>query len=65
MNYIKRLEAELAEAREELAAKNSLLRAFMRELEGQKFQGVDSDGDRKDWIATADVTDRLRDILTL
>ena len=63
MNYIARLQGELAEAQEQLQAKDEALRAFRAHIAGEKFSGFDSDGSRKDWIAVRDVDARLLDIL--
>ena len=62
MNYIARLQGELAEAQEQLQAKDEALRAFRAHIAGEKFSGFDSDGSRKDWIAVRDVDARLLDI---
>lgn len=35
---------------------------FKQELYGPKFNGVDADGSRKDWMATADIQRRLTEI---
>ena len=63
MNYIARLQGELAEAQEQLQAKDEALRAFRAHIAGEKFSGFDSDGSRKDWIAVREVDARLLDIL--
>ena len=63
MNYIARLQGELAEAQEQLQAKDEALRAFRAHITGEKFSSFDSDGSRKDWIAVRDVDARLLDIL--
>lgn len=55
MNYILTLQHELSAARAALRAKAEIIAAFRRHLAGPKFHGVDLDGERKDWIATADV----------
>ena len=63
MNYIRRIQAENAalvaqmkRAQDEITE----FRAFV--LTSPKFVGVESDGGRKDWIATADVASRLETI---
>jgi hypothetical protein len=61
MNYIARLQGELAEAQEQLQAKDEALRAFRAQIAGEKFSGFDKDGSRKDWIAVRDVDARLVD----
>jgi hypothetical protein len=63
MNYIKRLQADNAEKDGRIAAMEAELSAFRAHLALPKFNGVE-DGERKDWIATADVTawiDRIGD----
>lgn len=54
-NYIKRLEAENAEKAERIAALEQELSNFRMHIDGPKFRGVEADGSRRDWIATADV----------
>lgn len=36
--------------------------AFLQFLNGPKFTGVQSDGERKDWISTGDVVHKLVDL---
>lgn len=55
MNHIVRLQADVATARAELAAKTEAIQAFRIHLASEKFCGVETDGSRKDWIAAADV----------
>ena len=55
MNYIVRLQADVASAQAELAAKAEAIQAFHIHLAGEKFRGIEADGSRKDWIAVADV----------
>lgn len=55
MNYIKRLELERAELQDRAALALDTARQFRAHLHSSKFQGVDQDGDRKDWIAVQDV----------
>jgi hypothetical protein len=55
MNYIVRLQADVATAHAELAAKSEAIQAFRVHLAGEKFHGIEADGSRKDWIAVADV----------
>ena len=62
MNYIKQLQAENAELRQALDAARDEIAAFRAHLHSAKFAGVESDGSRKDWIATADVFARLANI---
>ena len=63
MNYIARLQCELAEAPERLQAKDEALRAFRTHIAGEKFSGFDNDGSRRDWIAVRDVDARLLEII--
>jgi hypothetical protein len=55
MNHIVRLQTDLAAAQAEIEAKADAIQEFRIHLAGSKFAGVDSDGSRKDWIATSDV----------
>ena len=55
MNYIRSLQGDLATARATLDAKDQIVAEFRAHLAGPKFQGLDLDGGRKDWIAVADV----------
>ena len=55
MNYIARLQADLAAAEATLSAKGEAIQEFRVHLAGDKFAGTDTDGSRKDWIATGDV----------
>jgi hypothetical protein len=55
MNYISRLQADLAATQSSLAAKERAIQEFRIHLDGEKFKGLEEDGSRKDWIATKDV----------
>lgn len=55
MNYIARLQADLAAAQATLSAKTDAIQEFRVHLAGDKFAGTASDGTRKDWIAVSDV----------
>ena len=55
MNYIARLQSDLASANAALEAKAEAIQAFRVHLAGDKFAGTEADGSRKDWIATSDV----------
>jgi hypothetical protein len=59
MNYIKRLEADNLELRAQLEAVRAELQGFRVHLASAKFVGLESDGGRRDWIATGDVHARL------
>lgn len=37
------------------------INSFLIHLDSDKFRGVQSDGERKDWIATGDVKNRLQE----
>lgn len=64
MNYIKQLQGELNDAGKAVELALSELEQFRRYLlTASKFTGVEADGERRDWIATADVVrfiDQLR-----
>jgi hypothetical protein len=64
MNYIARLQAELAAAEATLEAKAEAIQEFRVHLAGDKFAGKAPDGSRKDWIATSDVNAWLARIST-
>ncbi len=65
MNYIKQLEYELRRALARIERYEQELRNYHSQLSyDAKFSGVDDDGDRKDWVATRDVTYRIETILT-
>jgi hypothetical protein len=63
MNYIARLQQDLAAALERLKVKDEALRAFRAHIAGEKFPGFEADGSRKDWIAVRDVDARLLEII--
>jgi hypothetical protein len=54
-NYIIRLQGEATSAQTKIAATEQAIRAFRMHLQGEKFQGFEADGSRKDWIAVSDV----------
>ncbi len=60
MNYIAQLRAELAERERQLKAYREAFASFRAQLHGPKFSGTEG-GERKDWIATADVLLWLRE----
>ena len=65
MNFIKRLQAENANLRQQmLDAQEEIqeFRAFV--LQSPKFNGTEN-GERKDWISTTDVAARLQNICSL
>ena len=55
MNYIHALTARATAAEATVAAKDGMIEHFRAHLAGPKFQGTETDGARKDWIAVADV----------
>ncbi len=55
MNHIARLQAELAAAQAEAAAKTKIARDLRAHLVSAKYCGTDPDGSRRDWIAVRDV----------
>lgn len=63
MNYILALQNELSATRAVLRAKEAVVEEFRCHLAGPKFQGLDLDSGRKDWIATADVRAWLQRII--
>ncbi len=64
MNHIARLQAELAAARAEIAARTAIIQDFRTHLQGAKFSGTDPDGSRRDWIAVTDVQAWMAYLLT-
>ena len=55
MNYIKLLEAENAAKAERLLVRAERVQEFREHLFSPKFNPVQSDGSRGDWIAVKDV----------
>lgn len=64
MNYIKQLETDRENAATKIAQLMLEIVAFQVFLNSEKFQNNDT-GDRKDWIATKDVQDRLQAMKSL
>jgi hypothetical protein len=62
MNFIKSLQAENNKLKEIIANSQNELQAFRIFLNSNKFTGVESDGGRKDWIATGDVIIAIQEI---
>jgi hypothetical protein len=54
LNHIQRLQADLTAANDKIAAMNEALNDLRRHLLSAKFQ-TPQNGERADWIATADV----------
>lgn len=66
MNYINQLEADRNNLANKLASVLVELNAFQAFLQtAEKFKGVESNGERKDWIATKDVINRIQEIKNL
>jgi hypothetical protein len=55
MNYIKQLEADVAELNNVVFTRADRIQEFRAHLQQSKFAPVQSDGSRGDWIAVADV----------
>lgn len=62
MNYITQLQEENRVLNNKLAAVDQWRKEFLAHLASSKFQGVDEDGNRKDWIATQDVRNHLAEL---
>jgi hypothetical protein len=62
MNFIKSLQAENKQLKEIIANAQNELGAFCLFLNSNKFTGVESDGGRKDWIATGDTIKAIQEI---
>jgi hypothetical protein len=66
MNYIKKLEADRNNLANKLASVFLELNHFQAFLQtAEKFKGVESNGERKDWINTVDVINRIQEIKNL
>jgi len=64
MNFINRLQLDLATANARIASMEQAVKDFQIALDGDKFKGFDSTtGERKDWISTAETERHLADIL--
>jgi hypothetical protein len=64
MNYINRLQQDLANANARIAAMETAVKDFQIALAGDKFKGFDaSTGERKDWISTSETQRHLQNIL--
>lgn len=62
MNYIETLRTMNRELTNQHADMVERIEYFRQHLLTPKFTGLDSDGSRKDWIATGDVLRFLEDI---
>ena len=56
------MQTNMADLQARLDAAAAALEEFRAHMLGPKFQAAASDPDRRDWIATADVLDRLSNI---
>lgn len=61
MNYIHQLKASIAERDAAIAAAQQEIQDFLRFLSSDKFTGLEN-GERKDWISTADVIHELQQL---
>jgi len=61
-NHIQNLTATRDELKKKIEACLVSISTFKKHLEGSKYQGTDSDGERKDWISVKDVFRWLDDI---
>lgn len=64
MNYIGQLKEQIAERDARLAVLETSLSEITALLHSPKFTGTESNGERKDWIATADVLNWIRETRT-
>lgn len=59
MNYIKKLEAQVKALESEKAIVVEQITELAVYLGSEKFQGVDANGDRKDWVSTREIISHL------
>ena len=64
-NYIQTLQTIAADRAERLTQLHERIEWMRAHLLSSKFSGVDLDGARKDWIATADVLRFIEDLRTV
>jgi hypothetical protein len=62
MNFIKRIQAERTELEAKVSKADDAISDTIGFLMSSKFVGVDSDGGRKDWIATGDMIAILQNL---
>jgi len=60
-NYIQTLEANQRELARQIKTAKLELDSFINFLHSDKFKGTDSHNERKDWIATGDVLNWIRE----
>jgi len=65
MNYIKQLQEKNKSLQSQIDSAQTEINDFISFLHSDKFAGVDSAGERKDWISTADVLHKLMEIRSL
>lgn len=62
MNFIQRLKSDLEQRDATIATAQQEIQDFLAFLHSEKFTGMGSNGERKDWIATGDVISRLQEL---
>lgn len=66
MNFIHQLRAKVAELERREAVRQARVQAWLADFRAHlaqpKFQGAETDGGRRDWIATADVRNWLANL---
>lgn len=65
MNHILKLQQENAELKAKMEEIENWRISFISLLGSEKFRGVESDGQRKDWISTGDVFNQLQNLRAL
>lgn len=60
MNFISKLQSEISEIDSLLMSRSERIQEFRSYLQSPKFNKVQSDGSRGDWISTTDVLMWLR-----
>lgn len=65
MNYIKLLEGRVENLQNDKKTAAAMVDEVLRYLSGEKFQGVAQQGERKDWVSTSDMVNRLREIRSM
>jgi hypothetical protein len=65
MNHILKLQQENQELKNKIEEMENWRMSFLSHLHSEKFQGSDSNGERKDWISTGDVIAQLQNLRSL
>lgn len=60
MNHIHRMQNEIVQLNGDILTRSERIQEFREHLASSKFNAVQSDGSRGDWIAVADVQRWLR-----